>query len=921
MRHKQLVIRVGLVILLLAVSACAAFAEARGLGLRPPTPEERARFEMVRVRVDKVSPNALALERYRAEIEAGRTTVSTLYGLPAVVDNSILTSFPPIRSQGMQGSCSAWATSYYYNTYLQAQDGGYDVSGGDNSLICSPGFMYNLINYGMDGGSSIMYAMLKLSQVGCCSWEDKPYSDTDYTSWPSEAAWVGALRNRTSTPHTLDVAAPGGLEALKQHLANGNLAVFGMDVYETWYNNYPNNDVGINNGVYYAEDGDAVGGHAMTIVGYDDTKSYVDHRDGLTHYGAFLIANSWGTWWGVRNTTGAGTYGFGWIAYTAFTDGTLGPGGSEVYFNDDRADYRPSIYAVVGVNHATREDLSLSCSIGSPAVWQSHYAIWYDGGAYPVSDADCIAVDMTDGAGFLASPPTLVAARLAVSSGAGTSGTITRADFYEDLDGNGSYAAHPSPDPTVTVLAGSVGYATLSLTPSSGQDCDITGSSVPSATEWESVEPSTVTVANLGASAWLVGTGYQLLSQDSVDRWGVLSVPLEADVPSGTLYDFAFDLTAPPVTTLAYPAPVSDTAPGVLDTLPLDLTVALNTTPLNDGAFSQEIAISRFSDIQPGTAGAWARFYVEECAGRVPMIVGGYEDGTYRPTLGVSRDAMAVFMARSLKLELPAYQGLFSDVPSSHWAAGYIEALVGAGVVAGYPDGTYRPAGAVNRDAMAVFVARGLAGGDTSVPEGPTTATFSDVPTSYWAFKHIEYAVDQGVVGGYPDGTYRPVNPVDRAQMSVFVYRAFLQPAAAAVVLAGPAVTATDPASGGQCGWASLARGDVSDPGSAYVAFDAVRLGADLAAGGTWDIKFELRSAASPGTPATGSYTTTVSLNPTQITALRDAAKASGDPYYACAWDLPSGLAAGDYLLVISVEDDTGTMRELARKPAFTLTP
>ena len=116
--------------------------------------------------------------------------------------------------------------------------------------------------------------------------------------------------------------------------------------------------------------------------------------------------------------------------------------------------------------------------------------------------------------------------------------------------------------------------------------------------------------------------------------------------------------------------------------------------------------------------------------------------------------------------------GTFPDVAWDHWAVLPVELAYENGIVGGYDDGTYRPAVTVSRDQMAVFIARALAGGDSHVPSGPDTATFSDVATLFWAFKYIEYAQSHGVVGGYPDGTYRPAVPVDRGQMAVFVARA-----------------------------------------------------------------------------------------------------------------------------------------------------
>jgi PKD repeat protein len=117
----------------------------------------------------------------------------------------------------------------------------------------------------------------------------------------------------------------------------------------------------------------------------------------------------------------------------------------------------------------------------------------------------------------------------------------------------------------------------------------------------------------------------------------------------------------------------------------------------------------------------------------------------------------------------------FPDVPVDYWAMHQILACVDAGIVKGYPDGTYRPEQAVTRDQIAVYISRALAGGDANVPTGPATATFPDVPTDHWVFKYVEYCYDQAVVVGYWDG-YHPDEVVNRAQMAVFVARAMVAP-------------------------------------------------------------------------------------------------------------------------------------------------
>jgi len=132
----------------------------------------------------------------------------------------------------------------------------------------------------------------------------------------------------------------------------------------------------------------------------------------------------------------------------------------------------------------------------------------------------------------------------------------------------------------------------------------------------------------------------------------------------------------------------------------------------------------------------------------------------------------------------------FADVSPLHWAAAEIEACLNAGIVSGYPNGTYGPLNPVTRDQMAVFISRsictptGEAGMAGYTP--PTTPTFPDVATDYWSYKYIEYAAEQNIVGGYPDGFYRPDEPVNRGQMAVFVARAMVTPSGDAAVLPGP---------------------------------------------------------------------------------------------------------------------------------------
>lgn len=155
-------------------------------------------------------------------------------------------------------------------------------------------------------------------------------------------------------------------------------------------------------------------------------------------------------------------------------------------------------------------------------------------------------------------------------------------------------------------------------------------------------------------------------------------------------------------------------------------------------------------------------------------VTKGYPDGTYRPLGTVNRDAMAAFLYRISDTSgfTPPPTPSFSDVPPSSQFYKEIEWAKSVGITTGYPDGTYRPLDPVSRDAMAAFLFRSRDHRDF-VP--PSTPTFVDVtPASDQFYREIEWMADAGVSTGYPDKTYRGQNPVARNAMAAFLDRAFL---------------------------------------------------------------------------------------------------------------------------------------------------
>ena len=146
-------------------------------------------------------------------------------------------------------------------------------------------------------------------------------------------------------------------------------------------------------------------------------------------------------------------------------------------------------------------------------------------------------------------------------------------------------------------------------------------------------------------------------------------------------------------------------------------------------------------------------------------IASGFANGSFQPGDDVSRAQLAAFIQRAFDLDPGDGDDGFRDTDGNvHQAA--IAAAVKAGIVTGYPDGTYRPDADVSRAQLATFIARVL-----ELEAGDGDDGFRDTDGGVhepW----IAAAVEAGIVTGYPDGTYRPDADVSRGQMATFLAQA-----------------------------------------------------------------------------------------------------------------------------------------------------
>lgn len=146
-------------------------------------------------------------------------------------------------------------------------------------------------------------------------------------------------------------------------------------------------------------------------------------------------------------------------------------------------------------------------------------------------------------------------------------------------------------------------------------------------------------------------------------------------------------------------------------------------------------------------------------------IINGYQDGSFKPNNYVTNAQVALMLVRALKLNTSGRPNVkLADVPSTHHAYKEIAAVIDEGI---FPKGNmFNPNAPISREAMARALVNAFK------LQGSSSVSFTDVPSSYWAYSYIVKLAANNITTGYNDGTFKPKNKVTRTQFSAFVARA-----------------------------------------------------------------------------------------------------------------------------------------------------
>ena len=148
-------------------------------------------------------------------------------------------------------------------------------------------------------------------------------------------------------------------------------------------------------------------------------------------------------------------------------------------------------------------------------------------------------------------------------------------------------------------------------------------------------------------------------------------------------------------------------------------------------------------------------------------IITGYQDGEFKGGRNVTRAEAAKFFLQAANEEVDTSlknAGRFTDVFEDQWYIPYIMTAAKAGVITGYPDGSYKPGNPVGTAEFLVMMAK-LFGLETGLPH-----SYADVPADQWYAQYAGIAVEYAL---FPDrsANLEPGRKLTRQEVAIALYQ------------------------------------------------------------------------------------------------------------------------------------------------------
>ncbi|GIQ70359.1 S-layer homology domain-containing protein [Xylanibacillus composti] len=159
------------------------------------------------------------------------------------------------------------------------------------------------------------------------------------------------------------------------------------------------------------------------------------------------------------------------------------------------------------------------------------------------------------------------------------------------------------------------------------------------------------------------------------------------------------------------------------------------------------------------------------------LVVFGTSDTAFETNRNVTRAEFAALLVRSLAIEPQSGRTSFSDVVAGSWYEPEVKAATEAGLIYGYPDGTFRPNAVISRQELAAMVVRAMAyaGKGVELTDAQVRAQlagFTDAnQVGGWAVEEMAVAIQSRIVYGMNATTLAPHDNATRAQAAAMISR------------------------------------------------------------------------------------------------------------------------------------------------------
>lgn len=189
--------------------------------------------------------------------------------------------------------------------------------------------------------------------------------------------------------------------------------------------------------------------------------------------------------------------------------------------------------------------------------------------------------------------------------------------------------------------------------------------------------------------------------------------------------------------------------------------VKVNVSHLTDFAvFNEEPPFCDFED----AADHWSKLYMKYFCDR--KIVNGYESLEFKPDNPITRAEFLKIVLLALDIKSDAKNLPFTDV-KNHWILPYARIAKEKNIIGGYKNGSFKPDKSITRsEALKILLEAKKIDLTTDF-----AAEYEDIERNAWYMKYLNFAVEKGIVKGYEDSTFRPLNNISRSESLKIVYK------------------------------------------------------------------------------------------------------------------------------------------------------